>query len=115
MDLKKVPIADLHSEIARRENEARDLRIAEHEKRVRIVRENVDALLAVFQSHSRKSCSDDRADNATRDCVRCALIELKEYDVFPFVLSASLSPFNPNDPRFDPRFDPTVPHFNSDD
>lgn len=94
--LEEIPTQDLLAEIKRREEEKRNARIAKQTEHVRVLREHADALLEVFSTHSRTSCSDSNHANSHRQCVRCALFELREYGDFPFTLSATLDNFDPD-------------------
>jgi len=95
MNLKKATEDELRGELNRRAQERRDARKAKQDARVELVRKALPALLS-FVVHNRTSCSDQDFSNATRGCVRCALLELQDYDTFPYVLSFEIQDFNEN-------------------
>lgn len=95
MDLRNVTEVDLQNELDRRAQERRNDRNAKQDVRVESVRKALPALLSLV-GHSRTSCSDKDFSNASRGCARCALLELQDYDTFPYVLSFDIRDFNEN-------------------
>jgi len=95
MDLRKATEKELLDELARREKELKDTRIAKQADRVSLVTQALPHLLLLVK-HSRTSCSDITPGFPERDCVRCALIRLQEYGEFPFVLRFEIEDFNVN-------------------
>lgn len=80
---------ELQAELKRREEIARRERLDKHDGHVEAVRDSRDELLRFVTEHSRSSCSDRNPVNASRQCVRCALLELSEDGDFPFYLRFS--------------------------
>ena len=95
MDLRNATEVDLQNELDRRAQERRDDRNTKQDVRVALVRKALPDLLSLV-GHNRTSCSDKDFSNASRGCVRCALLELRDYDTFPYVLSIDICDFNEN-------------------
>lgn len=95
MDLRKATEVDLRNELDRRAQERRNDRNIKQDARVASVRKALPAILPLV-GHSRTSCSDKDFSNASRGCVRCALLELRDTDTFPYVLGFDIRDFNEN-------------------
>lgn len=80
-------------ELARRAEDERQRKVAEHLDHERFVVEHAELLLKVVAVHGRTTCSDENFTNYTRGrCVRCALLHAKKYNDFPYWLRISLDP-----------------------
>lgn len=93
--LRDATEAEIREELARREAEARSARDAKQADRVSLVTQALPYLLLLVK-HSRTSCSDITPGFPERDCVRCALIRLKEYREFPYVLRFEIEDYDHN-------------------